>query len=404
MYLSLSKNIISFVKMYRVMLSAAMMVAAATAGADTIPDSSIRWKVGVEAGAFGVPGTNAYLRGDNMAGKSVSAGFGGALRADFSFDENSRTGRLYRGAYQGAGIDVQTFSAGGLLGSPVSLYVYQGAPIASFTDRLWLGYEWQFGAALGWKHYRKDTDEDNIAIGSSATARLGVSLKLHYRISQRWIASAAVTASHYSNGNTSWPNRGVNTVGASVGVAYLINPALPADSDSRQPAAVDETDRPGWFYDITVYGAWRSRGITINETPQLIPGKFGIGGLQFAPMRRFNRMFAAGVSLDLQYDESAGLSPYHVEGSVGDDIKFYRPPFGKQLSAGISAHAELIMPIFALNAGLGYDIISPEGEQRFYQSLTLKTFVYRGFYINTGYRLGKFKDPQNLMLGIGIRL
>ena len=61
------------------------------------------------------------------------------------------------------------------------------------------------------------------------------------------------------------------------------------------------------------------------------------------------------------------------------------------------------MPIFSLNAGLGYDIISPEGEQRFYQSLTLKTFVYRGFYINTGYRLGKFKDPQNLMLGLGIR-
>lgn len=61
------------------------------------------------------------------------------------------------------------------------------------------------------------------------------------------------------------------------------------------------------------------------------------------------------------------------------------------------------MPIFAVNVGLGYDIINPRGDKAFFQSLTLKTFVTGHIYINTGYRLGDFKDPQNLMLGLGYR-
>lgn len=62
------------------------------------------------------------------------------------------------------------------------------------------------------------------------------------------------------------------------------------------------------------------------------------------------------------------------------------------------------MPIFSVNVGIGYDIINPKGDKAFYQSLTLKTFVTRNLYLNAGYSLGSFKDPQNLMLGIGIRI
>ena len=93
-----------------------------------------------------------------------------------------------------------------------------------------------------------------------------------------------------------------------------------------------------------------------------------------------------------------------MEGTWGEGVRFRRPPFGKQLSAGLSAHAELTMPIFAINAGLGYDFVCPDGDRRFYQSLALKTFVTRNLYLNVGYRLGRFRDPQNLMLGLGVRL
>ena len=40
----------------------------------------------------------------------------------------------------------------------------------------------------------------------------------------------------------------------------------------------------------------------------------------------------------------------------------------------------------------------------FYQTLTLKAYVYRGLFLNVGYQLYDFKTPSNLMLGAGITL
>ena len=236
------------------------------------------------------------------------------------------------------------------------------------------------------------------------TAHMGVAFKLNYNISPRWMVSLGFIGNHYSNGNTSLPNGGVNSLGGIIGIAYTINPldeSLPVDTELER-----EANRHRWSYDIVAYGAWRRRIVVIGDPaePELCPGKFGILGLQFAPLFHLNRWVGIGPSLDIQWDESAGIEPYWVSGSHDENLLFERPPFGKQVSAGLSAHAELTMPIFAINAGLGYDILCPHGNKRFYQSLTLKTFVTSKLFLNVGYRLGNFSSPQNLMLGVGVRL
>ena len=231
---------------------------------------------------------------------------------------------------------------------------------------------------------------------------MGLGLKLQYRITEHWNMTLGVDATHYSNGNTSIPNAGVNSIGASIGLAYTLNPQQRKSARNVQLEA--EADSLQWIYDIVVYGAWRKGIMAIENEPVLCPGKFGVIGIKFAPMLKLNRWVAVGPSLDMQYDESAGLSPYWVEGSYDENIKFHRPPFDKQISIGLSAHAELTMPIFSVNAGLGYDMLNPVGNRRFYQSLALKAFITKRLFLNVGYRLGEFKEPQNLMLGAGIRL
>lgn len=374
---------------------------------DSIPSGfskPLEWHVGAELSPAWVPHTNAFLKGNNAESKKISGSISGDIRADFSFNPESREGMLYKGVYQGIGVGVRSFFANDLLGTPVSAYVYQGAPIVHLNKRLWLVYEWQFGAAFGWKHFDKETAENNAVVSTSVTAHMGLGLKLHYSVNDNWQLCFGIDANHYSNGNTSWPNAGVNTIGATVGVSYIINPL--ANSVSSSAYVETEADKGRWFYDITAFGAWRKRIVTVGYTPEaeLLPGKFGVLGLQFSPMRQLNRWVAVGPAIDLQWDESAGLEPYWVEGSYDDNIKFERPPFGKQISAGISAHAELTMPIFSVNVGMGYDFINPKGNKAFYQSLTLKTFITKNIYLNTGYRLGNLEDPQNLMLGIGVRL
>lgn len=392
-----------------------------SASGDTIPSAfsrPLQWRIGAEVSPVLVPGTSSYLEGDNPADKPIDAGLSGSIRADFSFSPATRDGILYRGAYQGIGISLGSYADDGVLGTPVSTFVYQGAPIVRFSNRLWLGYEWQFGAAFGWKHSNEEVAENNAVVSTAVTAHMGLGVKLHYRLSDKWQMSVGIGAHHYSNGNTSWPNAGVNTIGASIGIARVINPdnddfvAGAASGNGKSAREKEyseikkEADRHRWLYDIMVFGAWRKRIVNVGEPveSELIPGRFGILGIQLSPMYRLDRRFAVGPALDVQWDESAGLTPYWVDGSYDDNIKFERPPFGKQLSVGVSGHAELTMPIFTINAGLGYDIVCPNGNKRFYQSLALKTFLTKKLYLNVGYRLGGFKEPQNLMLGFGVRL
>lgn len=379
------------------------------------------WHLGMDVSSAFVPGTNSFLRGENLLGKRIGGNMSGSVKADFSFSPDTREGILYKDAYQGIGVGMESFLAGELLGTPGTAYVYQGAPIIRLSKRLWLGYEWKFGVAFGWKHYNTayenigestvmindtggDVADNNAAISTPVTAMMALGLRIHYSLSERWNLTFGIEGQHFSNGNTSWPNAGVNSLGATIGISYILNPQNRKEIDSSGFA--QEADRGKWMYDIMAYGAWRKRVVTVGipETPQLCPGKFGVAGLQFSPLRSLNRYVAVGPALDLQWDESAGLEPYWVSGSYDENIKFYHPPFGKQLSLGISAHAELTMPIFSVNAGLGYDIVNPKGNKSFYQSLTLKTFLTKNIFLNIGYRLGNFKHPQNLMLGVGVRI
>lgn len=155
---------------------------------------------------------------------------------------------------------------------------------------------------------------------------------------------------------------------------------------------------------MLVYGATRKRGFVKEGIPTLVPGSFGIVGLNFAPMYNFNNYFRAGLSVDAQFDESANIKDYKLVGTYGDDIKFHRPPFREQFAVGLSLRAELVMPIFSINVGIGRNMIySGDDTEGFYQILALKTYVTRHLFLHVGYQLSKFKDPNNLMLGIGYR-
>lgn len=70
-------------------------------------------------------------------------------------------------------------------------------------------------------------------------------------------------------------------------------------------------------YDVVLYGAGRAKGLIWNDVPHISEGKFGIIGLNINPLYRVNKFFRTGLSIDIQYDESANVSE-HVAG-VGDD-------------------------------------------------------------------------------------
>lgn len=342
--------------------------------------------------------TSSYLKDIYGSGRRISSAVSPNLKYSFRFAPDTREGMLYPSAYQGIGLGYTATFPKTCLGHPVNIYLFQGAHLYSFTDRLSLDYEWNFGLSAGWKKYDEDSNPLNTAIGSSVNAYINLGFLLSYRLSPSWKISVGMEGTHYSDGNTRLPNAGVNLLGGRVGITYTMGSGEPL----FRPDTGCEFER-GWGYDLLVYGARRQR--TVNDgtdIQQIVDVKFGVGGITFAPMYAVNRYLRAGLSLDMQYDESVNLDNCLVDGYYGDDLKFYRQPFSERFSAGLSAHAELTMPVFSINAGIGRNVIAGCDDTRiFYQTLALKARVWHGAFINIGYQIRDFHKPNNLMLGVG---
>lgn len=349
--------------------------------------------------------TRSFFTGDNAAGKPINTALSAHLKYAFRFSPDSRLGRLYPYAYQGIGVAYNTFFNSSEVGTPVAVYAFQGSRIAKLAPGLTLDYEWNFGASFGWKRYNPETNYYNDVVGSRINAYINAGFFLNWQIAPQWNLTAGVDLTHYSNGNTNYPNSGVNTVGARIGVVRTFGGNAAEHTSASAGREEEASSVAGRIsYDVVLYGSTRRRGLFLDNGAELIPGSFAVVGLNFNPMYRVNKYFRAGASLDAQYDESANLKEHHVEGTGGGDLKFYRPPFREQFAVGLSLRAELTMPIFSVNVGFGRNLIQQGEDTRgFYQILALKTFVTPRLFLHVGYQLHDFKDPNNLMLGLGWR-
>ncbi len=409
------------------MMTAALhVVAQSPAAGDTCRCNGVSSELSIAATPSLVLRSNPFLRGHNQLWKPVSASFSGRLQYAMRFAPDSEYGRLYPYAWQGIGLGVTSFSASGVLGSPVALYVLQGSRIASVTQRLAFDYEWNFGASFGWKHSSSTDAADRLlyGVGSSVNAYIGLAFMLSYEATPRLTLRFGPEIAHYSNGNTSLPNPGVNRVGLRLSATYRLHGIRPRSLSTDWSGF-----RPGMSYDITLWGAWRKWGYSpsVNEPytgsgALEVPGRWLVGGLSFNPLYRFNPVVAAGAAVDLLYDDGANLSAHFEPSSPFDSPRFYRQPLSERIMGGVSLRVEISMPIFSVNIGIGHSVYAPTPRRHdtvyypsdddrlsavksdlrgFYQMFNLKTRLYHGLYLNTGYRLVDFSKSGNLMLGLG---
>ena len=233
-----------------------------SAGAQTLqqPTDSVGHGIVHRLGVDVRPGyvfpTHRFFDGDNAAGKPINTALGVHLKYAFQFSPNSRLGRLYPSAYQGIGVAYNTFFNSSEVGNPVALYAFQGARIARLTPALTLDYEWNFGASFGWKKYDENTNPYNTVVGSSINAYINAGFFLNWQMAPQWQLTAGIDLTHYSNGNTHYPNSGVNTVGTRIGVVRTFgHVAERVQRTTPQAESSRFSDRLG--YDLVLYGATR---------------------------------------------------------------------------------------------------------------------------------------------------
>lgn len=375
-------------------------------GTENEKKNKARHFIGIDIRPSYVFPTHEFFKGSNHTGKSINSTFAGHLKYGFKFSPDSELGKLYPYAVQGIGIGYNTFFNSEEIGNPLAVYVFQTSRIATLSRRLSFDYEWNFGASFGWKKFDEVTNPNNRVVGSKVNAYINLGFLLNWQIAANTNLRAGIGVTHYSNGNTSYPNSGVNTIGASIGITRSFGGGRNGEE------TLGEQSKPIFdryiSYDLIVYGATRKKGVFPEDhSPLLAPGSFAIIGLNFNPLYNISRYFRAGLSLDMQYDESANIVQYIANDeipSTSEELKFYQPSFREQFSAGLSVRAEIVMPIFSINLGIGKNFICKGSDTNsFYQTFVLKTNITKHIFLHTGYQLYKFKDPNNLMLGIGYR-
>ena len=217
------------------------------------PDSLARpqalvHKLGLDVSPGALFRTDDFFKGANAAGKEFGTTLSVHLKYAFQFGPETRFGRNYPFTYQGVGLGYNTFFNSAEVGTPVALYVFQHARIAALAERLSLDYEWNFGLSFGWKPFDEQTNPFNTVVGSKINAYINLGLMLNWRFAPRWSLTAGVGLTHFSNGNTRYPNGGVNLIGGRVGLMRTFG----RDAADDRRAAVRRSDpfRPYVSYDV----------------------------------------------------------------------------------------------------------------------------------------------------------
>ena len=221
-------------------------------------------RLGMEARPQYVFPTNPFLQGENERWKPIQTSFAAHLKYSFKFRPNTCADRIYGGAYQGIGVSLTTFGDKKQLGDPFSFYVFQGARIARFSPRASLNYEWNFGLSAGWKPYDNYYNSYNGAVGSRMNAYINAGVYINWAFSRYFDLIVGGDFTHFSNGNTKFPNAGINTAGAKIGLVYNFNRTEEDLSKSLYQPVTTRFPRH-ISYDVVLFGSWRRKGVWVGE-------------------------------------------------------------------------------------------------------------------------------------------
>ena len=368
-------------------------------GSDSLTVRRLHHDVTVAASAgYNLP-SHGYYRGYNPLKKPIPANTSLHLEYGFGFTDATLQGRLYPGVTQGLGISALTFYSPELMGTPLCAYKFQNARIYDFKPGLGLDYSWKLGASCGWAKSGLIASRWNISVN------LGVFMT--WDISPKWTLGFGPEFTHYSNGDTSYPNGGANLMNLRVGLTGHIVENR-STGDRSDIVEYESRLRSKSFaervrYDLILTGGWRA-GKVSRDIYAIMNQPFACFGLNFMPMYQLNRNFSVGASLDLLADRSANLYDIVFEEPSNDVKSFSQPPLHKQMAAGLSLRGDITMPIFTVGAGVGA-FVCPNGQslRGLYTIFTLKTFVSERLFLNVTYRLSALNYTHNLMYGLGWR-
>ncbi|WP_299187837.1 acyloxyacyl hydrolase [uncultured Aquimarina sp.] len=170
----------------------------------------------------------AFLKSDNALGNSgiLDNGYGG-VTVKLGWQPTNPNGWASRYGYPSYGIGayVGFLSDANVFGNPNAIYGFMNFPISGSHKRNVFSIEPSLGITYNLNPFDEDTNELNTSIGARAAVYFNIDLGFTYKFTRELDLLYGFDFTHFSNGSTFRPNRGLNLYGINLGMRYNYNAA-----------------------------------------------------------------------------------------------------------------------------------------------------------------------------------
>ena len=333
-----------------------------------------------------------FVQGDNAAGSPIEYFQAGAIELGWQSDGTEDWQHMYKLPNYGIGIYTADFYNDDELGQPNAIYGWWSAPYKRWR-RSDLRAKLGFGLAWNWQAFDQFENPWQNIIGSQRTVYIEAGLHYNYYLSSRWELLGGFDFVHFSNGKTTVPNVGINTVAPRVTVQYNFNKE-PIDYEHIKKIGeeIPKYDKSNEVYFVLAGGVKNVKFDTTGGTdPEatFLNEYYGIGNFSAAYQRQLHWKHKIGGGLDISYDGTHGVT-VNVD-TVNQTWEKVDPPAGQKVYVGLYFSYEWVMHRWSVILQPGYVIYRTE-----FPNLVSK------FYQRAGLRYGFGKDYR-YFAGINIR-
>lgn len=329
--------------------------------------------------------TTEFAEGDNLKGAPLTKYESYSLRMLWQNPGYTHWQKVFRAPYYGFGVTLNNFFNERELGYPVSVYGIFGVPIKRW-NRFQLYSEFQYGMAFGWKHYDRDNNELNLAIGSPITVHVSGGLNGYYNISKRIDIGVGANFVHFSNGGMERPNRGVNILSFSAKVNYHLGGRYLGEI----PEVTKPKDKKRSLLLMLGYGNHQLVEHELDTT------YFAIGGVSAIYLEQLSQAFRLGVGTDLNY--WWGLN-------ANNDGTMAKQDF-TNMTVGLLLQPEIIIDRLTLVTGVGiYARHRNYGNfTQLYQRLGARFDLYKNISLGVNVRAVNFMLAEFMEFNLSYRI
>ncbi len=200
--------------------------------------------------------------------------------------------KLYNYPRTGYGISCWTLGNNEVFGKAYSLYSFFNIPVLKRKEKFSLNYQISVGGAYLTREFDVHENDLNRAIGSHMNLYVRLGIDGRIRLSSRCEMVLEAGTTHFSNGKTSIPNRGINSGSVSLGVNYLF---------FDNGAVIQETEIPAvskrYLQSVTY-----SAGVKVYDN--LLDTKYFVTSLSYNMERLLSQRRKIGLGADFFYDGS----------------------------------------------------------------------------------------------------